>query len=192
MNLPKYKQPGFVLEGDGLILRPLQEADATERYLSWLNDPETTRYLETRPGTATPVSLREYIRYHVARADSLLLGIFVMPGEMHVGNIKLEPILAIHSRAVLGIMIGDGRYRGRGVGSKAIGCLLKYCFSDMGMNRIELGVTADNVNAIACYEKLGFQREGVHRQATRRECGFVDNYAYAMLRRDAPQQTGGA
>jgi RimJ/RimL family protein N-acetyltransferase len=39
-------------------------------------------------------------------------------------------------------------------------------FSEMGVHRVDLGVYTHNTGAIGLYERLGFQREGIHREVT--------------------------
>ena len=180
------------LPGDGFVLRPLTEKDASESYVKWLNDPQTTRFLSVASGSATIQSVRDYIASHLNRSDSLLLGIFVQPAMLHVGNVKLEPITFEYGRACIGMMIGEEAFRGQGLGGKVLKVLLDYAFCEMKLNRVELGVTADNGAAIKCYEKVGFIKEGVLRQATRRNGEYIDNYLYGMLAGDyrAGKQNG--
>lgn len=170
------------------FLRPLREHDVTSKYASWLNDIESTRYLETPAGNTTIDSLASYVSSHNVRIDSLLLGIFVKPSGNHVGNIKLEPISFFHKKAVVGMLIGDPDYRSKGLGSAVIHRLLQFAFDELGLHRIELGVTADNHSAIKCYERVGFVLEGRLRDATWRKNRYVDNLYYAILNEDFARQ----
>jgi ribosomal protein S18 acetylase RimI-like enzyme len=51
-----------------------------------------------------------------------------------------------------------------------------------GFERIELTVRADNVNARALYEQLGFKTEGLHQRACCVDGAFFDVYSMALLR----------
>ncbi len=62
------------------------------------------------------------------------------------------------------IRIGPA-YQHQGVGSQAIQKLLGFAFNDLNLNRIYLDVFETNTNAIGLYEKMGFTREGLLRQA---------------------------
>ena len=53
---------------------------------------------------------------------------------------------------------------------------------EIGLTRIELGVRIDNLNAIALYERLGFQKEGVHRRANQVDGEYFDTCSMALLR----------
>jgi RimJ/RimL family protein N-acetyltransferase len=65
--------------------------------------------------------------------------------------------------AYLGISIGRAN-RGRGVGRALLTAAVAWAH-ERGVTRIELHVMARNAIAVALYEKLGFQREGVNRGA---------------------------
>ena len=83
--------------GEALFVRLLTPADASEEYAKWLGDAETNRFLETK--AATVPQLRDYIADHQERDDSFLLGIFLRPDDVHIGNIKFEPIEISEGRA---------------------------------------------------------------------------------------------
>ncbi len=173
-----------ILTGDRIYLRPVQEADATDTYVKWLNDPETTRYLESGRMQETVDSIKAYIRRYHARENALFLAIILKEGALHIGNIKLEPINWVHKEALLGIMIGDPRARGKGIGMETIRLVLNYAFDVLELHRVGLGVTSDNLQAISCYENLGFQREGIIREAISRKNGFVDRIWMGLLRKE--------
>ena len=55
-------------------------------------------------------------------------------------------------------------YRGHGIGRNLIRQTIDAALA-FGLTRIDLTVREDNVNAIALYEKVGFETEGLHRKA---------------------------
>ena len=59
--------------------------------------------------------------------------------------------------------------------------LLAFAFDDMNLHRVEMGVFAFNTRAIACYEGLGFVREGTHREYLQRDGQRHDMYLYGIL-----------
>ena len=169
------------VEGGSVRLRPLTSSDASESYVSWLNDEDTMRYLEYPCGSATLANVDEYISRYENAESSVLLGIYIRDSDIHVGNIKLDPIDWRHDRAVVGILVGEESARGHGIGTEAMQLCLNLAFDVLKLDRVELGVTADNTAAIRCYESLGFVMEGHQRDGTRRSDGFVDNLHYGML-----------
>jgi aminoglycoside 6'-N-acetyltransferase len=59
------------------------------------------------------------------------------------------------------------QYQGRGLGTEAMGTVLRYLIDERGHHRVTLGTSVDNARAIRCYEKVGFRRVGVMRKAAR-------------------------
>jgi RimJ/RimL family protein N-acetyltransferase len=172
------------LVGERIYLRPLGKADATDTYVGWLNDPETTRGLETGSQRETVASVAEYIERYARREDALFLGIFLKKGDRHIGNVKLDPINRRHRNAVLGILIGDPAVRGQGIAPEAVRVLLRHAFGEMGLHRIDLAVAVDNPAAIRSYQKAGFREEGRLRERVRRGEGYVDALWMGILDRD--------
>ena len=125
---------------------------STDKYASWLNDPEVNKYLETKEVTKSDLII--YIDEKNKSKDALLLGIFCKTSGNHIGNIKLEPIK--NRTATMGIMLGDREYWGKGYGYQASKLLIKYAFNDMQIDCINLGVVSTHKTAIKLYKKLGF------------------------------------
>ncbi|CDZ46684.1 GNAT family N-acetyltransferase [Neorhizobium galegae] len=79
----------------------------------------------------------------------------------------------------LGMGIVPG-YRDKGLGTRLIRAAIGQA-RDRGFHRVELHVHADNPRAIALYEKVGFVREGVARDAVRIDGRFVDSISMALV-----------
>jgi RimJ/RimL family protein N-acetyltransferase len=84
-------------------------------------------------------------------------------------------------RGTLGMGIVPA-YRGRGLGLRLVQAVLDEARS-AGFVRIELDVHADNARAIALYERIGFVREGVARDAVFVDGEYRDAIAMAMVDR---------
>jgi RimJ/RimL family protein N-acetyltransferase len=131
------------------------EVDDFANYLSWMRDVRANPFIQ---GISENFSSQELVDYVSEKNDSntaLLLGIFVKPEEAHIGNVKLEPIIPRKS-ATIGILIGEESWRGRGVGFEVITRVLEFCFTDLNLELIELGVDKKNLRAINLYTRLGF------------------------------------
>jgi ribosomal protein S18 acetylase RimI-like enzyme len=72
-------------------------------------------------------------------------------------------------------------FRGKGIGRKLMGQTIHAAFA-FGLTRIELTVREENVNAIALYKSLGFEIEGLHRNAVCIEGQYENLYSMALLR----------
>lgn len=151
---------GFI-STERFLLRPLCEQDATERYLSWLQDDSCTRFIGSAALTTGLSDLKAYIRQFVGRDDALFLGIFEKESCLHIGNIKYEPINYALSSAVVGVLIGDRGYRGCGATPEVLRASAKWLAQHRGIKEITLGVSKDNSPAIAAYLKVGFVIQNV-------------------------------
>jgi len=149
------------IETSGLILRSLDENDATEDYLSWLHDPVVNAYLEVRFNLPQSVNeIAAYISITNTSSQTLLLGIFLLDTERHIGNIKLGPIDWNHKVGDLGFLIGDRAQWGKGYASKAITLLSDYAFAQLGLAKLTAGCYADNKSSHFALKKAGFVEEG--------------------------------
>ena len=148
------------LAGNKICLRPIRASDINRKYLSWLNDAEVTRYLETGQFPVTKKDLEAfYIGIKKSKTDVMFAMIEKKTGS-HIGNIKLGGINWIHRYADLGIMIGDKKYWGKGCGAAACMLLLEYAFNRLNLNKVFLGIYATHKHAIKTYQKAGFRIEG--------------------------------
>jgi RimJ/RimL family protein N-acetyltransferase len=79
-------------------------------------------------------------------------------------------------------------WRGRGLGRRLLEATLAEARRS-GFKRIELDVYADNERAIALYEKAGFVREGLLRDASLIDGAFRDAILMAIVERRKPRRT---
>ena len=160
MDLENYKTS---IESERLVLRILEEKDASEEYAFWLNDPAVNKYLETRKTTVE--ELKKYIDERLKRGNCLFFGIFWKANGEHIGNIKLEPIDFEQGKATLGILIGNTAYWGKGVGAEAVNTLTDYAFNFLNLDEVNLGVISENKAAIGLYKKCGFEEYSIDKQS---------------------------
>ncbi|PIS05302.1 MAG: GNAT family N-acetyltransferase [Candidatus Buchananbacteria bacterium CG10_big_fil_rev_8_21_14_0_10_42_9] len=149
--------------GERVYLRELTLADATQEYCDWLNDPEVNYYLETRQSTIS--ELEKYIQKQIDDPNSFFVGIFDNTNDLHIGNIKLEPIEWDKKVATFGILIGNKDYWNKGIGTEATNLIVRHAFEEMQLDEIKLGVIDLNKRAIRAYEKVGFKMTGVRKNA---------------------------
>lgn len=97
--------------------------------------------------------------------QSGILGIFTESGEF-IGEVGYRDMDLVAGTAVLGIMIGDKSYWGKGYGTDAVRTLCRFLFDRFRLRRIQLDTWAGNERAIKSYAKVGFRIEGRLRDAT--------------------------
>jgi RimJ/RimL family protein N-acetyltransferase len=101
-------------------------------------------------------------------------------------DIRRHDFPAHAHRGTLGMGIVPA-YRGQGLGLRLLKTTVERA-GDAGFVRIELAVYVDNTRAIALYEKAGFVREGVQRDAVLVDGQFRDAIAMAPIRRENAAQ----
>ncbi|PWU69429.1 GNAT family N-acetyltransferase [Gracilibacillus dipsosauri] len=83
-----------------------------------------------------------------------------------IGHISLGNIDRSNKSARVGkVLVGDKNVRGKGIGLQMMNEILKVAFDELKLHRVSLGVFDFNASAIACYEKTGFIKEGLHRDS---------------------------
>lgn len=139
------------------VLRDLVESDASERYLSWFSNEDARTYIESAAHTKALDDLRRFIRDRMGRDDVLFLGIFDKTTGDHIGNVKFEPVDSLKRYAVMGMLIGESAYRGKGVAAEVLAASGEWLKRHRGITEIVLEVHPDNTAAIHAYEKAGYR-----------------------------------
>ncbi len=145
------------LESERLVLCPLTSEHLSERYVNWMNDPSIFKYLESG-GNYSIEKLKDYLEEQ-EKKDILFWAIHLKGSHKHIGNIKIDPVDKIQKSGEYGIMIGDKNEWGRGYAKEASLLVIKYCFQELGLTRISLGVIEKNIGALELYKKMGFKIE---------------------------------
>lgn len=167
------------LETERLILKPLCLDYLSQIYVDWMNDPQVNKYLESG-GDYTLTKLTNYLE-EVERSPKYFWAITLKERNAHVGNIKIDPIHSIHLYGEYGIMIGDRKVWGKGIAEEASQRVINFCFIQLCLRKINLGVLAQNKNAVKLYEKLGFTLEGNFKRHIAFEGEYVDSLRMALF-----------
>ena len=169
------------LKGKRIYLRPMRTSDINQRYLSWLNDTEVTRYVDAGFFPVTKRDLYEYYRKIKSSKTDIMFAIVENKHRKHIGNIKLGGINWIHRFADLGIMIGDKESRGKGYGTEACRLVLEYAFKRLNLNKVFLGCHSNNTAALKAYKKAGFRVEGRLKKMLNVDGKYVDKILMGIL-----------
>ncbi len=166
-----------------LLLRSLAASDATAAYLSWLEDPEINRYLESRFVKHTLASLASFIEHCNAGDTDLLLGICLHDGR-HIGNIKLGPINPQHRYASIGLLIGDRACWGKGYATEAITGISRVGFEHLGLEKLYAGCYAGNQGSARAFLNAGYLEEGRQKSMWESAGHREDNILLGLTRAD--------
>lgn len=141
------------------ILRPLKVDDVSNRYVDWINDQVTSQYISAAASKPSLINLRQYVLDRTGREDVMFLGIFEKTSGLHIGNIKYEPVNSAFGYAIMGILIGNAGWRGKGVAAEVISASAEWLRQCRNIRQIILGVSRTNTAAIRAYKKIGFIEE---------------------------------
>ena len=174
-----------MIEGKLVNLRAREMSDV-ERNNRWMNDREVTEYLSMRYPlslTAEEASMRGVVSKPISYGDGVYFAIDTKGGE-HIGHIGLNEMSAEHRKARLGVVIGEKAYWSKGYGTDAMLTFLRFAFDEMNFHRIDLGVDAENLGAMACYRKCGFVEEVRMRQVRFLHGAYGDGIVMGILRNE--------
>lgn len=76
----------------------------------------------------------------------------------------------------------DKQFEGHGIMTQAVEALIKYCFDEIDLNRIEISAAVHNEKSRAIPERLGFTREGMLRDNELLNGIYSSSYIYSLLK----------
>lgn len=175
------KDPTPTWEHNGYTLRPARKEDGEDYYRAGFDplDPEVARLT----GCRAHFSRDEVVTFFLScvddpdRRDFLLLD----PAGKIIGESVINEIDWDTRCANFRIGIFHPEDRGQGIGSWMVRVTRDYAFESLGLHRLELDVFSFNPRAERAYEKAGFRREGVRRDAVRDGDGYGDDILMAIL-----------
>jgi RimJ/RimL family protein N-acetyltransferase len=171
-----------MLIGNKVILRPYRRLDIP-LFLKWLNDPEVVQYLSLYL-PLNEWAEEKYIEHLGHNFDKQVNWVIeaVTSGEPKpIGSLGLNEILPKDRMATFGIAIGEKDYWSQGYGTQAAGLLVKFGFEQMNLHRINSIVYAFNERSLKMHRRIGFQQEGIKRQAVFKNGQYHDVVEFGLL-----------
>jgi len=162
-----------------LRLQPFQAADINESYLTWLNDPEVTRYSNQRFHQHTAESCAAYLA-SFARTSNSFLVIEHLENQQPIGTATVYRNKR-HGTADIGLMVGERRYWGQGYGREAWQAVLEALLAEAGMRKITGGTARPNRAMVRIMEQSGMELEAVRARQELIEGQPVDLLYYARF-----------
>jgi RimJ/RimL family protein N-acetyltransferase len=169
-------------ESSELTLHPFCREDFT-RLISWV--PSEAAHVEWCAGFFTyPLNDTQLDRYLESSKHPYARNIFTArtttAGDA-VGHVEISQIWPYLSSRLSRVLIAP-EYRHRGIGSAMVAQAVSFSFREHRVNRVDLGVSASNMNAIGCYKKLAFQHVGTWPKAIALRSQTIDVYWMTLTR----------
>jgi ribosomal-protein-alanine N-acetyltransferase len=169
-----------------LTLRPFTAtASDTDAIFALMSDPRVMRYWDSPPWKERAqadrfiaFSLREEqegtgARFAIERtADNVFIG--------QCGLFLWNPTFR---SAGIGYCMHDAAW-GQGLGTEAVGTMLRWAFETLDLNRVQAELDTRNPASARLLEKLGFAREGTKREDCVVDGEVSDSWVYGLLRRE--------
>lgn len=149
------------LVGEKVYLSPIS-MDDIPTFMRWVNDMEVTQFVSLSHRVYTEVLEKEAVE-RLAKSGNTFT-IVDKETDKVIGNCDFLGDNMLNRTAEIAITIFEKDYWSKGYGADALRTLLDFGFKVRNYHNICLRVLAFNSRAIACYEKVGFKRQGVQRE----------------------------
>jgi [ribosomal protein S5]-alanine N-acetyltransferase len=183
MKMAKKELHHPYITGETIYLRGLEKNDIAGNWFNWFNNPEITYYMTNGERPNSHESLVKYYDQIKNSKDDFVFAIVCKKNNEHIGNCGLHAFDKISRQAKLGIVIGEKKYQGRGIGKEAVRLLIKYGFETLNLNKITLKVNSENVIAVRIYKKHGFVQEGKLRDDIYKNGRYYDSFVMSLFKR---------
>lgn len=150
-----------IIRTERLVLRDIGLEDITEDYIAWLNDFETTKYLEIRFIEQTRERVEKYIK---SKLDDIVsskhFGVYDTGGERLVGTVTMPSINLHHKFADISFVIGLPDAQRKGYGTEAVKSVVEYGFQYCFLEKLWAGYYEGHEGSRKVLNKCGFKVEG--------------------------------
>lgn len=170
--------------GKKIILRAYKDEDIDKAY-KFVNDKELIKNLS--PGIGFPTTYKEEVEFINSQKKNSKgtydFAIEVIENGEYIGGCGINDVNWQTRVAIVGIMIGNKDYWNNGYGTDTMNTLIRFVFQEMNINKIRLQVYSFNKRAIRCYEKCGFEIEGILKDEIYKEGKYYDEIVMSLFRK---------
>ena len=152
------------LVGKKCYLSPIDIND-TEKFTEWLCDVEISSNLNLYTRVISLENQKDFLT-NLSKEHNY--SIINLETEKIIGICGLLDIDQINKTSETAIIIGNKHCWNKGYGTEALSLLIDYGFKALNLHNIMLKVYDFNTLAIKCYEKIGFKKIGIRREALHR------------------------
>ena len=174
-----------VLETGRLRLRKMTNDDA-DSLIAIFNDEEVNRYLSGGPPCSNRVeaiSTLDWMQSWFDARGGLRWGITLKGEDKVIGTCGFHFLSRENSHCDIGYDLIPLYWR-RGYVTEATHALVRWCFENLDLHRIQADCTEGNIGSERVLEKVGFTHEGTWRESCFEHGRFVSLKQYGLLRRE--------
>lgn len=164
------------LEGENATLHTVEEDDI-EFLQKQVNDPQIRRPI----GRTKPINREQEHDFfeNVVCTDDVVT-LLIVADSVPVGMISLHPDDSEAKTAEIGYWIVP-EHHNQGYGTEATELLVEYGFDQLGLHRIAARVFEFNEPSKRLLKRVGFTREGIHRETEFIDGEYQNTFWYGLL-----------
>ncbi|WP_410654773.1 GNAT family N-acetyltransferase [Amycolatopsis sp. lyj-112] len=170
------------LTGETVVLKQLDESYFEASWKA-LQEPETIRLTGTHT-VFTEEQIRKWLASRPGLDDRADYAIVRDEDGVYLGDVVLSGLDEDNRSAAFRIALTGPDVFGKGYGTEATKLILDFAFEVVGLHRVSLEVFDFNPRARHVYEKCGFVREGLQREALWWDGAWHDVLTMAVLKSD--------
>src|SRR5581483_4870599 len=152
-----------------------------------MSDPRVTRYFGTVPMSALDEAERRVAGFQASFQDrrGIRWAIVLRETGEYIGSCGYWRLIPEHLRAEIGYELAPECW-GEGLMTEAIGAVLGFGFTTMGLHSVEAQIHPENTGSRRVLEKLGFVQEGYFRENFYEPAdgSFTDTAVFSLLQAD--------
>lgn len=148
----------FKLVGEKVYICAFEEKHICDDYVGWLNDVEVVKYSNQRFKKHDLHSCVNYFKSFKS-TNNLFLAIHEKDSDKFLGTMTVYYSLQ-HRVADIGLMVGDRRYWGQGIGREAWQMLMLYLIDSGVVRKVTGGTLSCNLGMLNIMNKSGMCPDG--------------------------------
>lgn len=157
-------------------------SDDFDTLIGWISTEEDMVQF-SGPIFTFPIT-HEQLRRYISTENRMVFRVTDSETGQIIGHAELNAIDTRNKNArVCRVLVGNVGMRSKGYGVEIIRALIKYAFEILDLHRLDLGVFDFNKPAIKCYQKCGFEIEGLLRENTRVGDVYWSTYNMGIINR---------
>jgi RimJ/RimL family protein N-acetyltransferase len=186
-----------LFEAQDIRLGPIDHEKDPDVESRWTQDSEFMRLMELKPVRPLAPSMvkkkYESLEKEIEEDKNLFyFTIRAREDDRLLGKAVLEWIDWTNGNGFLRLGIGLGQDRHQGLGTQALGLLLRFAFAELNLFRVTIVVPEYNQAALGLVRKFNFVEEVRRRQAILRDEHIWDLLIFGLLQSEWSEQVRGS
>lgn len=132
--------------------------DISKKYINWLRDKELTKYTEIKNPKITEIY--NYVKLNI-KDQTVDFWKIIINEKIHIGNIRIKYLSK--KSATIGIIIGDKRYKNKGMGKLSLFKTIKI-LKRKKIKIIHAFINKENKPSIKIFKDNGFNQISANKE----------------------------